>query len=229
MKKIIQVFLVLSLLVIATVNAAPLERADIGATRKNDNGTVNTQWLLRHQQFANTVKTTKYNTILFGDSITAGWSRSPDFKTLGNTINFGIGGDRVEHLLWRVQNSEINKNAPKYIVVMIGRNNIRMSHQSEIEIARGIQNIVNTIKSKSPTTKITLHPIFPPINSRVSKINLIIRNMTSSNVRVVDMTSKYLLPNGRTNWSLFIDVNNVHLSNSGYNIWAKTLRPIILK
>lgn len=38
-------------------------------------------------------------------------------------FNFGIGGDRTEHVLWRTLNGELDNVKPKAVVLWCGTNN----------------------------------------------------------------------------------------------------------
>lgn len=62
------------------------------------------------------------NVLFYGDSIVEGfdwqiWNRV--FAPLG-AANYGIGGDATQHLLWRIQNGEVDNISPRIVVVMIG-------------------------------------------------------------------------------------------------------------
>ena len=73
--------------------------------------------------------------------------------------NFGIGGDRTQHVLWRIQNGELEGIEPKVIVLMIGTNNA--SNNTPDEIAQGITAIVPELRERLPNTKILLARRFP--------------------------------------------------------------------
>ena len=77
--------------------------------------------------------------------------------------NFGIGGDQTQHVLWRLQNGELDGITPKVAVLMIGTNNIG-GHKAD-QIADGIMSIVKTIQEKSPKTKVLLLGVFPRAKS----------------------------------------------------------------
>ena len=71
-----------------------------------------------------------YSTLLIGYSTIAGLSRYFNiwkryFKPL-NAINCGIGGDRVENILWRCKNLPSSTNLQN-AVIMCGTNNIQHS------------------------------------------------------------------------------------------------------
>jgi len=64
-----------------------------------------------------------------------------------HSLNFGIGGDRVEHVLWRAENGELEGLSPKVIVLLVGTNN----HGEEAEdIANGLTLLVDTVRRKQP-------------------------------------------------------------------------------
>ena len=73
------------------------------------------------------------------------WARS--FCQM-HSLNFGIGGDRTENVLWRLQNGELDGPlAPKVIVLMVGTNN---HGDSAADIADGVKAICNLIRDKQP-------------------------------------------------------------------------------
>ena len=68
-----------------------------------------------------------------GDSITRRWGATDYPELLAhwrknffgwNAGNFGWGADRTEHILWRLENGELDGVNPKVIVIHGGTNNI---------------------------------------------------------------------------------------------------------
>ena len=63
--------------------------------------------------------------VFIGDSITQGWERNgkgvwAEFYGKRNAVNLGIGGDRTQHVIWRLDNDNVKDISPKAAVVMIG-------------------------------------------------------------------------------------------------------------
>ena len=63
--------------------------------------------------------------IFFGDSITQGWSGNgkavwEKHYAPRHAYNYGIGGDRVEHLIWRMEHGEFTGLNAKVVVIKIG-------------------------------------------------------------------------------------------------------------
>ena len=74
--------------------------------------------------------------LLVGDSITMQWGASwkkhfPDLKT----VNIGIGGDKTQNVLWRLDHGGVEGLQPKAIVLMIGNNNMFFTPETGIEAA----------------------------------------------------------------------------------------------
>ena len=74
-------------------------------------------------------------------------------------MNLGIGGDRTQHVLWRLDNGNIDGISPKLAVLMIGTNN--SGSNTPEEIADGIKAIVEKLRKKLPETKVLSWRIFP--------------------------------------------------------------------
>src|SRR4051794_35531071 len=121
-------------------------------------------WKQLHDSFlARAKKKEGVNLLFFGDSITQGWNGAQAvwdrYYGPRNAANFGIGGDRTQHVLWRIENGEVEGIHPKVVVLMIGTNN--MGANSADEIADGIAAIVKKLREKLPETKVLLLGIFP--------------------------------------------------------------------
>ena len=120
-------------------------------------------WLARHKAMNERVKQGNVDLLMIGDSITDMWSnRGKEVWTKyygkRNAVNLGIGGDKTENVLWRLQNGNIDGIKPKLAVVMIGTNNVGSGAK---QIAAGVQAIVETLRTKLPETKVLLLAIFP--------------------------------------------------------------------
>ena len=87
-------------------------------------------WKDRHESLNQRVAEIgeKAQVIFIGDSITQGWEGEGKevwarYYTQRNAINLGIGGDRTQHVLWRLDNGNVDGLKPKAAVIMIGTNN----------------------------------------------------------------------------------------------------------
>ena len=107
-----------------------------------------------------------YDIEFIGDSITQGWEGAgkgvwQKFYGDRKCLNFGVGGDRTQHVLWRFEHGQLDGLKPKVAVVMIGTNNSNGSDNTESEILEGVTAIVRQIRERVPETRILLLGIFP--------------------------------------------------------------------
>ena len=98
----------------------------------------------RHEKFNERVKQGNVDLMFIGDSITQGWEgagKDAWDKHYGkrNAVNLGIGGDRTQHVLWRLDNGNIDGISPKLAVLMIGTNNSNGNDNTAEEIGAGIR------------------------------------------------------------------------------------------
>src|SRR5581483_7232139 len=126
-------------------NPATTPTPRIGKDKKPDAG-----WMKRHEGFVDIAKKGGVNVLLLGDSITDAWRGKAAQETWDKVFaprksaNFGIGGDRTQHVLWRIQNGELDGITPKVAMLMIGTNNT--GNDSAEQIAEGITAIVKQIR-----------------------------------------------------------------------------------
>ena len=80
-----------------------------------------------------------------------------------NAANFGWGADRIENILWRLRNDELEGVNPKVIVVLAGINNVGTdASKADVEdITKGLRAILEVCQSKAPGATVILTAIFP--------------------------------------------------------------------
>lgn len=120
----------------------------------------------KHEKINARAKEGDVDLLFIGDSITEGWASSGKKvweKYYGNrkAMNAGVGGDRTQHVLWRLDNGNVDGIHPKLTVIMIGTNNSNGNDNTAEEIADGIKAIVKEVREKLPESKILLLAIFP--------------------------------------------------------------------
>jgi len=197
-------------------------------------------WAKRHEAFVDEAKKGGFDVLFTGDSITDGWRNNPQKKIFDATFgplkpaNFGISGDRTQHVLWRLQNGEFEGlTLPKVVVLMIGTNNIGQKDNPEpaASAVAGIQAILKEIRKKSDHTKILLLGVFPrgekadhPLRAAVKEINDAIAKLDDDGkvVKYLDIGDKFLQPDGSILKEIMPDF--LHLSEKGYHIWADAIK-----
>lgn len=212
----------------------PPQPPDVAAEKFGPDGKVNPGFTAAHQNFVKVAKEGKAQLVFLGDSITAGWNGQKEIwgKTFGSytPANFGIGGDRTQHVLWRITNGELDGIKPKAVVLMIGTNNV--GNDSAEGIAKGVTEIVKTIRAKQPQARILLLAVFPrgekaspnPGRDKLKQVNAIIAKLDDGkNIHFLDIGDKFLQPDGSLTKEIMPDF--LHLSAAGYQIWADAISP----
>jgi lysophospholipase L1-like esterase len=202
-----------------------------------DGKTPQAGFVKRHDGFVDIAKKGGVDVVFFGDSITDGWRGGggkavwdKNFEPL-KAANFGIGGDRTQHVLWRIVNGEMDGIKPKVAVVMIGTNN--SGSDPAAEIAEGVTEIVKLIRSKSSETKVLLLAVFPrgqkipnPGTDKLTEVNKVLAKLDDGkNVRYLDIGPKFLDKEGQLPKDTMPDY--LHLSGKGYEIWAEAMMPLL--
>ena len=159
-----------------------------------------TNWVHRHEGFVERAKQGGADILFMGDSITDGWRKQALWKEKYEplkAVDFGISGDKTEHVLWRMENGECEGIKPKVIVLMIGTNNT--GKNSAPEIVEGITAIVQDFRKRLPGAKILLLGVFPRAEKPDSPFRLKIKDINTAIAKLDDgKMIKYLAP-ARTN------------------------------
>jgi beta-glucosidase len=173
--------------------------------------------------------------VFIGDSITQGWEgagKNVWQKYYGSRkcLNFGVGGDRTQHVLWRFENGQLDGLKPKVAVLMIGTNNSNRDDNTEAEILEGVQAIVKQIRQRLPETKVLMVAIFPrgqtfsTQRGKILQVNQALSTLADDNlVHYLDVGSQLIETDGSIAKSVMPDF--LHLSEGGYEIWAHAIEP----
>lgn len=206
------------------------------------------QKMKRHEAFNEISELGEAKLVFLGDSITQGWE-SKGHATWAKyyeprmAANFGIGGDRTEHVLWRLENGNFDGLKPALIVLMIGTNNTGHQGRPVPELgnavyectadktADGVELIVRNLRKKAPFAEILLLGIFPrgataedPMRKQNEATNALIAKLADQKtIHYLDIGKTFLQPDGTLTKDIMPDL--LHLSEKGYEMWAEAIEP----
>jgi len=180
----------------------------------------------------------KHADIVFeGDSIMNRWENTGKAmwsqRYAGIAADFGIEGDHVEHVLWRLGQGQLDGIDPKVVVLMIGTNNSGQNNAAEI--AEGIKLLLAEYEKRCLHAHIILMGIFPRGQNandggrrKVAAVNEIIKSFDDGQrVTFIDISPKMIEADGTISREMMPDF--VHPTAQGYQIWADAIQPVINK
>jgi N-acetylglucosamine-6-sulfatase len=195
-------------------------------------------WRNRDREKRERAREGGFDLVFIGDSITQGWEGAgksvwEKYYADRNALNLGFGGDRTEHVIWRLNYNQLGTNKPKVAVVMIGTNNTGHQMQDPEEVAAGVERILELIAEKSPQTKVLLLGVFPRGETpwdekRLNNegINQRIRRFADGErVHYLDVGDVFLEADGTLSREIMPD--HLHLSEAGYERWAGAIEPVL--
>lgn len=228
------------LLTVAAV--APLwAQADRPAPRSDRNSQ------LAHQQLLAKAKEGRIDVYFEGDSITRRWGAT-DYPQLlenwkanffgWNAADFAWGADRVENILWRLTNGEIDGVNPKVIVLLAGTNNVGNklpaggTDAGVDDVTKGIGAVIRVMQAKAPDAVIILMAIFPrndnmEVMREIDRINSNFEKMADGRkIRYLNINGELADSDGKL-YDGMMNADKLHPAIAGYQVWADALKPIL--
>lgn len=205
-----------------------------------------------HESFLKRGKSGPIGVLFLGDSITQGWGGKDRahiweaYYGKWQPANFGIGGDQTQHVIWRIENGELDGISPKVVVLMLGTNNTG-GHTAD-EIAAADKKIVSMIRAKLPNTKVLVLAVFPrgarkekdgtilektvvEANRRqaiINDVNAQLKQLHDGKmVHFLDINHVFLGQDGKIPFSIMPD--QLHPNAAGYQLWADAMQPTLTK
>jgi lysophospholipase L1-like esterase len=218
-----------------TAPPAPAVAADVAVPRTDANS------LVAHAQLVEKAKQGGIDIYFEGDSITRRWGATDHPQLLANwkhnfhgwnAADFGWGADRIQNILWRISNGELDKVNPKIVVLQAGTNNL--GTQTAEEITKGLQALVTAIRGKAPEATIVVTGIFPRNDNMalvpvIHEVNLNLAKLASEpKVRFLSINDKLADAQGRL-FDGMMNADKLHPTAQAYQIWADALKPVFLE
>ncbi len=191
-------------------------------------------WASTVKEQAEAVKQSQAKIIFIGDSLTESWDKEIWQSRIApaKALNFGIGGEGPQHVLWRMDHGILEGPSPETVVLMIGINNYWRQFSAS-DTARGIEAIVGGINARHPTTRIVLLGLLPvyegasPIRPWIGEINGRLKHLDGQKkVEFFDFSAGFLEADGNQRLQLYQE-DHLHLSKAGYVVLARELTPVL--
>jgi lysophospholipase L1-like esterase len=203
--------------------------------------------LTAHQQLLDKAKQGRIDIYFEGDSITRRWGAT-DYPDLlanwnqnffgWNAADFGWGADRIQNILWRLNNGELDGVNPKVIVLLAGTNNVGNANPPEgddakvADITNGLQAILRVMRTKAPDATIIVSGIFPrndnmAVMPTIDKINSNLSRLADGKkIRYLNINDKLADRDGKLFDGMLNARDKLHPTAKGYQVWADALKPI---
>lgn len=221
---------------------AQMAPADKAAPRTDKNSQI------AHEQLLTKAKQGRVDVYFEGDSITRRWGAT-DYPQLldnwkknffgWNAGDFGWGADRVENILWRLENGELDNVNPRVIVLLAGTNNVGNRVPAEgidaaaADVTKGLEAVIRIMQAKAPNAVVIVMGIFPrndnmDVMPEIDRINANLAKMADgSRVRYLNINDKLAGPDGKLFDGMMNARDKLHPTEMGYQVWADALKPVL--
>ena len=218
-------------------NSAPKHKAVVPAPR------ISEWWFARQAEKIGLMSKGDIDLLMVGDSIMHNFENEKvgmkvweKYFVPLKAINLGFGGDRTEHVLWRLDHLPVMKKAPKGAVLLIGTNNICWGSDTPKQAAEGVQAIARKLKEIYPDMEVLVLGVFPrrrnldhPHRKQINELNSYLPELLKdvNGVKFLDIGPAFLDENGFLSEEMMPDTT--HPSEKGHEVWAEAIAPELKK
>jgi lysophospholipase L1-like esterase len=216
-----------------TATSAPKHQAVVPAPR------IAEWWFTRQAEKIGLMSKGDIDLLMVGDSITHNFENEKvglkvweKYLVPLKAINLGFGGDRTQHVLWRLDHLPVMKEAPKGAVLLIGTNNICWGSDTPKQAAEGVQAIARKLKEIYPDMEVLVLGVFPrrrnldhPHRKQINELNSYLPELLKdiNGVKFLDIGPAFLDDNGFLSEEMMPDTT--HPSEKGHEVWAEAIAP----
>tara|TARA_B100001063_G_scaffold243675_1_gene274837 strand:+ start:2497 stop:3870 length:1374 start_codon:yes stop_codon:yes gene_type:complete len=173
-------------------------------------------------------KSKKDLVVFYGSSTIRLWDNIEDHFNKFNILNFGFGGAFIQDCIKHFENL-FQSIEPKVIILYVGGNDLSLGF-SENKINKLFKSLLGQIRIKFPNCFIFLISI-KPSKHRIDKmnsiktLNRIMKNELGKTPKsaFINIFDKFIDKKGNIINKYFL-IDRLHLSQSGYDIWADEVR-----
>ncbi len=204
---------------------------------------------LAHAQLVAKAKQGGIDVYFIGDSIVRRWGASdPQYAELlrnwnanfhgWNAGDFGWGADRIENILWRLENGELDGVNPKAIVLLAGTNNVATMPADDSTVTgvtKGIKALLRICTEKAPRAAIVLTALFPRNDNMaclpiIDRINTNLARLADGKaIRFLNVNDRLADREGRLFEGMMNAGDKLHPTAVGYQVWADGLKQMLVE
>lgn len=173
--------------------------------------------------------------VLLGSSSIARWNEDApaDLAPL-TVIPRGFGGTVMNDALYYLDRLAINYK-PRAILLYEGDNDTGRDNIPNDQIMDQLQQMVDRVHEKLPSTRIYVLSVKPSVareetwevaqslNSRIAALA-----EQDALITYIDVATPFLKADGSVMTDIFVS-DNLHLNEKGYDIWAATIREVLMR
>ncbi|KAM6427614.1 platelet-activating factor acetylhydrolase IB subunit alpha1 isoform 2-T5 [Liasis olivaceus] len=205
------------------------------------------RWMSLHHRFIADSKDKEPEVVFIGDSLVQLLHQFEIWRELFSplhALNFGMGGDATQHVLWRLQNGELQHIRPKVtgwrlmkqpsnpiVVLWVGTNN--HGHTAE-QVAAGIESIVCVINQQQPQARVVVLGLLPrgknpnPLREKNRRVNELLEGKVPllPNASFLNVDPGFVHSDGTISHHDMYDY--LHLTRNGYARLCPGLHRLLL-
>lgn len=170
--------------------------------------------------------------VFAGSSSIVRWDLAKLFEDLKPApVNRGFGGSQVSDLLKNIDRAVL-VHQPRVVVIYSGDNDVAAGKSAE-QVMGDYRKVVEAIHAKLPETRVVVIGIKPSrarwqLADPMRQVNAGVSELCEEHelLEFVDVWQPMLAKDGSPRIELLAD-DGLHLSDEGYRLWTKLLRPVV--